>query len=38
LPPRLASAAILRKKGKQPITVTDTLDSALTATDSITVV
>jgi hypothetical protein len=37
LPPRLASAAILRKKGKQTITATDTLDSALTATVSINV-
>jgi uncharacterized delta-60 repeat protein len=32
------SAVILRKRGKQTITVIDTLDSALTATDSISVV
>jgi hypothetical protein len=32
------NAAILRRKGKQTISVTDTLNSALTATDSINVV
>jgi hypothetical protein len=38
LSPRpLASAAILRQKGTRTIAVTDTQDSALTATDSISV-
>jgi adhesin/invasin len=32
-----ANAVILRKKGKQTLTVTDTQNSALTATDSINV-
>jgi hypothetical protein len=32
-----ASAAILRKRGTQTLTVTDTQNSALTATDSINV-
>jgi len=34
----LVSAVILRKKGKQTLTATDTLNSALTATDTISVV
>jgi hypothetical protein len=34
---KFVSAVILRKKGKQTLTVADTLNSALTATDSITV-